>query len=60
MLNNSSDKIKKEFENLRNELLDLTLRNQLLKPEPEQLLFQTNHQLTFTRHWFCKIIKCIL
>ena len=30
MLNNSSDKIKKEFENLRNELLDLTLRNQLL------------------------------
>ena len=55
MLNNSSDKIKKEFENLRNELLDLTL-----KPEPEQLQFQTNHQLTFTRHWFCKIIKCIL
>jgi hypothetical protein len=53
MLNNSSDKIKKEFENLRNELLDLTLRNQLLQ-------FQTNHQLTFTRHWFCKIIKCIL
>ncbi len=30
MLNNSSDKIKKEFENLRKELLDLTLRNQLL------------------------------
>ena len=30
MLNNSSDKIKKEFENLRNELLDLTLINQLL------------------------------
>ncbi len=30
MLNNSSNKIKKEFENLRNELLDLTLRNQLL------------------------------
>ena len=34
MLNNSSDKIKKEFENLRNELLDLTLRNQLLNFKP--------------------------
>ena len=30
MFATSSNKIKKEFENLRNELLDLTLRNQLL------------------------------
>ena len=62
MLNNSSDKIKKEFENLRNELLDLTLRNQLLnfKTRARTITISTNHQLTFTRHWFCKIIKCIL
>ena len=30
MLKTSSNKIEKEFENLRKELLDLTLRNQLL------------------------------
>ena len=30
MFNSSSNKIEREFENLRNELLDLTLRNQLL------------------------------
>ncbi|WP_331279403.1 DUF4011 domain-containing protein [Methanobrevibacter arboriphilus] len=40
----SSNNIKKEFENLRNNLLDLTLRNQLLNYKPRSKTIEVVNQ----------------
>ena len=45
MLSNpSTNKIEKEFENLRKELLDLTLRNQLLNFKTRAKTIKINNQ----------------